>query len=325
MQEPDLTHGDTEPRGPLVWLWLRRATLAGLAVSVMIHLVALLIAAVFTVHYGGGDAGGSAGQAVDFAIMSEAELSAATDDATRVSATHAPDLAAPSLEDIELASEQSGGEIDALMDELVDVDISTGGGDISGGSLDAAASGGGGLSGAGASFFGVEAQGSRFAYIVDVSTSMNSDGKMDQTKRELARSIGSLSETAEATVVLYATGPTALTGQVEWSRTDARGKIQLRRKIMEIQAGGSTNPLGAFEWVFRMKPTPDAIYFMTDGEFDEEVVAAVKQMNRGPTIPVHCIMFGQVGNASKRAAVEQRLRQIARDSGGLFKHVGSGP
>lgn len=325
MDETGLTHADTEDRGPLVWLWLRRATLAGVTASVLVHVVALIVAAVFTVDLSGSDAGGSAGQTVDFAVMSEAELAQMTDDATQVSPTHAPDLAAPSLEDMEIVSENAGGEIEALMQELVDLDVASGGGDISSGSLDDAASGGGGLTGDGASFFGVEAQGSRFAYIVDVSSSMNAFGKIEHTKRELARSIGGLAETAEVVVVLYSNGPIALTGEVEWVEADARGKIRLRRHILELVGNGGTEPLGAFEWVFDMKPIPDAVYFMTDGEFDEEVVGAVRAMNRKPTVPVHCIMFGEVGDAAKRAEVEARMRQICRDSGGMFKHVGSSP
>jgi len=325
MTDTPETHASTDHRGPLVWFWLRRATVAGLAARVRVHRVALLIAAVFTVNYQGGDAGGSGAETVDFAVMSEAELAEMTDDATRVSQTHAPDAAAPSLNDIELVSDESGGEIDALMQELVDLDVSTGGGDISGGSLDDAAASGGGLTGDGASFFGVEAQGSRFAYIVDVSSSMNGDNKMERTKQELARSISAMAETAEVTVVLYSNGPIALTGKVEWIRTDKSNKVRLRRDIMDIGANGGTQPMGAFEWVLRMKPKPDAIYFMTDGEFDDAVVSAVRGLNRRPTVPVHCIMFGDIGNAAVRSQVEERLREIARDSGGLFKHVGTGP
>jgi hypothetical protein len=36
-------------------------------------------------------------------------------------------------------------------------------------------------------------------------------------------------------------------------------------------------------------------------------------------------MFGDIGNPTTRSQVEERLREIARDSGGLFKHVGTGP
>ncbi len=279
----------------------------------------------FTVTYEGGDAGGSGAETVDFAVMSEAELAEMTDDAARVSATHAPELASPSLEDIELVSEQDGGEIDALMQEMVDLDVSSGGGDISTGSLNDGTSGGGGLSGDGASFFGVEAQGSRFAYIVDRSSSMNSGGKMDQTKAELARSISAMSESGEVCVVLYSNGPSPLTGRVKWYQTDKRTKISLRRDIMDVTANGSTQPLGAFEMIFKMRPRPDAIYFMTDGEFSDEVVGAVRQLNGRTKVPVHCIMFGDIGNAAIRAQVENRLRDIARDSGGLYKHVRASP
>lgn len=325
MHDTSETQPDTDPRGPMVWFWLRRATLAGVLASVMIHLIALFIAAVFTVNYEGGDAGGSAAETVDFAVMSEAELAEMTDDATQVSQTHAPDLAAPSLNDIELVSEEAGGEIDALMQELVDLDVSSGGGDISSGSLDDAAAGGGGLTGDGASFFGVEAQGTRFAYIVDVSGSMTGDGKMDRTKQELSRSISAMAETAEVSIVLYSTGARPLTGRVEWIETDRSNKVRLRRDIADISPQGGTQPLGGFELVLKMKPKPDAIYFMTDGEFDDEVVSAVRSLNRRPTVPVHCIMFGDIGNPTTRSQVEERLREIARDSGGLFKHVGTGP
>ena len=308
------------------WLRVKRATLVGIVASIAIHLVVGLIAAILTVDYSNADAGGAGGpEVVDFAVMSEAELSKMTDDAANVSATHAPDLAPSSLEEVQLTSDDAGGEIDDLMQELVEVDVSSGGGDISSGSLDDAAAGGGGLSGDGASFFGVEAQGNRFAYIVDVSSSMRVEGRMDRTKKELIRSISSLSSSAEVVIVLYSNGPVPLTGKMAWTRLDKRNKIRLRRDIMDVAPGGGTRPMGAFEAVFEIDPNPDAIYFMTDGEFDDEVVGAVRSMNRKPKVPVHCIMFGQIGNAAVRAQVEGRMREIARESGGLFKHVGSGP
>lgn len=319
------TLSPTPEGGALVWLWFRRATFVGIGASIMIHVIALLIAAYFTVSFEGGDAGGRGAETVDFAVMSEAELAEMTDDAAQVSATHAPDLASPSLEDIELMSEQDGGEIDTLTQELVDMEVSSGGGDISSGSLDDAASGGGGLSGDGASFFGVEAQGSRFAYIVDRSGSMNYGGKMEQTKKELARSISAMAEGGEVVVVLYSSGPTPLTGKVKWYQTDARTKISLRRDIMDVTANGGTQPLGAFEMIFKMRPRPDAIYFMTDGEFSDDVVGLVRSMNGKSKVPIHCIMFGDIGNDAVRGQVEDRLRDIARDSGGLYKHVGASP
>lgn len=313
-----------EDRGARLWLWAKRATVAGLAASVLVHLFAGLLAALWTVRYSGGDAGGAGSQVVDFAVMTEAELAELSNSTVQVSASHAPDLSAPSLSDLELESESSG-EIDALTRELVEVDLSAGGGDVMSGGPSDASSGGGGLSGDGASFFGLEAQGSRFAYIVDVSSSMRAEGRMDRTKQELVRSITALSETSEVVIVLYSNGPMPLTGQTAWDKTDQRTKIRLRRLIMEIEPSGSTYPLGAFEQVFRLSPAPDAIYFMTDGEFGSDVPGAVRSLNVRPRVPVHCIMFGDIGNAQARSEVEDMMRRISRESGGRFKHVGGRP
>lgn len=314
-----------EGRAGRLWLWARRATVVGLAASVLVHVIAALLAAIWTVSYSSADAGGSGAEVVDFAVMSEAELAELSDETVQVSATHAPDLAAPSLSELELATDSSGGEIEALTTELVDIDIAAGGGDVMSGDPSDAATGGGGLSGAGASFFGVEAQGSRFAYIVDVSSSMRVEGKMDRTKQELVRSVSALAETSDVAIVLYSNGPIPLTGEVDWEKTDQRNKIRLRRLIMEIEPGGSTRPLGAFESIFKLKPPPDAIYFMTDGQFDSTVPADVKRMNGRQRVPVHCIMFGEIGNAQARSEVEDMLRRISRESGGRFKHVGARP
>lgn len=321
MDAVTIEHG----RAGRLWRLARRATAVGLVASLLVHLMAALLAAIWTIEYSPADAGGSGAEVVDFAIMSEAELAELSDQTVQVSATHAPDLAGPDLSELELAADSSGGQIDTLITELVEVDIAAGGGDVLSGDTSEAAAGGGGLSGTGASFFGVEAQGNRFAFIVDVSSSMRAEGKMDQTKQELARSVSALAETSEVVIVLYSNGPIPLTDEVEWVRADQRNKIHLRRLIMGIEPGGSTNPLGAFEWVFRLNPLPDAVYFMTDGQFDSTVPTEVKRMNGRRRIPVHCIMFGQIGNAQARSQVEDMLRRISRESGGRFKHVEAQP
>ncbi|RMH10207.1 MAG: VWA domain-containing protein [Planctomycetota bacterium] len=316
-------HGETATA--TIWSWTRRATFTGLAASLLVHLIMALLASVWTVRYSNADAGGSGADVVDFAVMSEAELAELTDESVQLTATHVPDLAAPNLSDLDIASETSSGEIDALTTELVDIDVSSGGGDISSSTPTDGTTGGGGLSGDGASFFGVEAQGNRFAYIVDISSSMRADGKMDRTKQELIRSISALAETSEVVVVLYSNGPIPLTGEMEWNKTTKTNKIRLRRQILDVEPGGSTRPLGAFELVFQMNPKPDAVYFMTDGQFDSDVPSAVRSLNTRPKVPVHCIMFGEIGNAQARSEVEDMMRTIARQSGGRFKHVGAGP
>ena len=86
---------------------------------------------------------------------------------------------------------------------------------------------------------------------------------------------------------------------------------------MRVTPSGATNPSPAFLVVFANRPRPDAVYFMTDGEFNDTVVAEIASMNAEMQIPIHCITFGERG-------AEPMMREIARQSGGTYTHIGGG-
>ena len=73
--------------------------------------------------------------------------------------------------------------------------------------------------------------------------------------------------------------------------------------------------------VYGLEPRADAIYFMTDGEFKAEVVGLISQLNRRRRIPVHCILFGEVGNPTAQQRVESMMRNIAKNTGGRYTHI----
>jgi hypothetical protein len=83
-------------------------------------------------------------------------------------------------------------------------------------------------------------------------------------------------------------------------------------------ANGATNPLPGFEIIFTLKPRPDAIYFMTDGEFDPTVVEAVASLNQKSRIPIHCVCLGP-------EAATENMRKIAKASKGTFIVIGAKP
>jgi hypothetical protein len=191
------------------------------------------------------------------------------------------------------------------------------------GGAGAAAAGGsdgldlGALGSGGASFFGVEAVGSRFAYIIDVSGSMTGD-RLDAMKRQLLGSVNGLLDHASFCVVLYSSDARALGGGIEWTSATTENKREAALEIRAIDASGGTNPLPAFETVFALDPRPDAIYFMTDGEFADEnaVIGRVSIMNGAgrKRTPIHCIAF--VSRVS-----EDVMKRIARVSGGTYTYV----
>ncbi|MDX2114953.1 MAG: VWA domain-containing protein [Planctomycetota bacterium] len=178
-----------------------------------------------------------------------------------------------------------------------------------------------GLSGAGgeARFFGVEARGSRFAFVIDISGSMLEPGKLGALQAALIETIDGMLEHASFCVVMYSSGALPLL-QTDWTRATDDNKQLARRSVERINASGPTNPIPAFEIVFSLKPRPDAIYFMTDGVFhrevEERVPLLIEQLNRDGDrrVPIHCITFVDDGSA-------RLMRRIARQSSGSYTHV----
>lgn len=177
-------------------------------------------------------------------------------------------------------------------------------------------------SGSAASFFGIEARGTRFAFVVDISGSMSEGTRMADLKRALRTSIENLSSDAHFAVFLYSTGAVALTDS-GWVRAGDRQRGEVIRRLEQIDPSGATNPVPAFEMVLRLRPQPDAIYFMTDGMFEEDREAAllgliIRSLRDGDgRVPVHCITFANRDG-------ERSMRRIALQTGGTYTHVEGG-
>ncbi len=310
------------PRDTL-WKLLRRATVFGAGASIVLHLVLWAIASLWTVRYEHADAGGSGGSVVDFAILSDVELSALQSAELELDAPSIPDVGGAETAPVDLMAAVTGAE--SITPDLARVELSLGGGDASASSFDLSAPGSGASgSGSGASFFGLEAQGRRFAYIVDRSGSMVRDSggatRMRLTQDELSRSIDALLESAEFFIVMYSDGPEIIGNRRMWTDATTRKKLWARSQIERVIADGGTRPVGAFETVYRLRPPPDAIYFMTDGRFPDYVAPTIKELNARARIPIHCIMFGEFADTDADH-VERSMRLIASESGGSFARV----
>jgi hypothetical protein len=178
-----------------------------------------------------------------------------------------------------------------------------------------------GLSGAGgeARFFGVEARGSRFAFVIDVSGSMMDPAKIGALQVSLTDSVEGMLEQAHFCVVMFSGLAQPLLGPT-WTKASDESKRRARTAIRGISPNGGTNPLPAIELVFKLKPRPDAIYFMTDGVFTPEVEKALPgliesyQRDGDGRVPFYCITFVDRGS-------EKLMRRIANLSGGSYTHV----
>ena len=291
-----------------------------MGLSVLVHLILWLIASVVMVLAGGapGPRGSGSGP-VEFAVISEEAFAGIQGEELRDEAPMVSDAGAAQPDtSIDLLDTATLTGVSDLGLDLGSIGASVGAGDI--GSASSLGGGGGGGGGGGTSFFGVEAEGSRFSYIVDMSGSMSSPiDKWNRAAAELISSIEELSEGAMFQVVLYSGDAFPLENKKEWSEANARNKKWARTSITRVTPTGATNPSPAFHVVFASRPRPDAIYFMTDGEFNESVVGEIDAMNAELQVPIHCITFGD-----RRA--EPMMREIARRSGGTYTHVdGAGP
>jgi len=174
--------------------------------------------------------------------------------------------------------------------------------------------GSGGSGAGGTSFFGVEARGLRFAFVIDVSGSMDGE-KIEHLKREITKSIDRLGETASYVVLCFSSEVVPLNGTTKLVPATSKNKKAAIEAISALRAGGGTEPMPALSAALRNRPRPDAIYFMTDGLFDASVVDTLRgELRGGRNVPIHCISF--VDRSS-----EALMRRIAQMSDGSYTHV----
>ncbi|GAA4430482.1 vWA domain-containing protein [Bremerella cremea] len=173
--------------------------------------------------------------------------------------------------------------------------------------------GGGGAVGAGTTFMGVRAEGSRICIIADCSGSMEG-AKLDYVKEEILEAVRSMSRESEFQIVFF--NSQSVPYNMRGWRNPKRDLENVKRWLDTVSAQGGTMPVSAFEEAFKLAPAPDAIFFMTDGLFDDDVVGRVKALNVGGSnkSKIHAISF-----LDKQAA--PLMRQIANDSGGSYRHV----
>jgi hypothetical protein len=305
--------GAAEPLGEVVWRWVMRGSVVAVALSLMIHLVSLAILGVISMPYGlSGGRPGPVGD-IDVAIVSEGELDQLQAGASEAAAPTVPEMvgADPAVQD--LMSPEAGEEAGSSFGEVSDVGTISGGGDIGGvgGSL---GGGGGGGGGSGASFFGVEARGNRFAFIVDVSGSMGDGEKMPSLKRELAASVMGMRDVAQFLVVPFSDREYPLGGVTKWRDSTQTSKKWAKQLIDALQPMGGTAPASSFDLVLNMRPRPDAVYFMTDGLFDQSVVTLIEEMSKTVKVPIHCMCI-----TSRES--EEAMKKIAKDSGGTYHFI----
>jgi hypothetical protein len=166
-------------------------------------------------------------------------------------------------------------------------------------------------------FFGIGGYGKTFVYVVDASDSMNENGKFERARYELLQSIEQLKSDEKFFVIFYNTGAYPMDADNPLSATQDN-IATVSNWIRAVEPEGGTNPLPAL--IYALSLRPDAIYFLSDGQFDPNVILEMRGRNRQNlrlsirTIPIHTIAFFD-------RMAEGLMRMIARNSGGEYRYV----
>ena len=174
-----------------------------------------------------------------------------------------------------------------------------------------------------ASFFGAQAEGNRFVFVIDSSGSMRGP-RWEALCKELIRAIQSLSSDQDFFVISFDSTAHPMFGtpppKGKFLKAVKKNVDQLRNWIRSIEHGRQTFPASAVG--IAMKLEPDAIFLLSDGEINDSTVEDLRIWNRKldsdgyakTLVPIHTVLLhSQIGYAT--------LENIAKENGGTFTPV----
>ena len=165
-----------------------------------------------------------------------------------------------------------------------------------------------------ADFYGIPATGQEFIFIVDASSSMRGE-KWNSAVKELIESIEHLQPAQKYQIFFFGSEMVRMPGARRYHSATRVSNQRTRKWIEQISFQSSTRPLTSLRVALAIQP--DAIFLLTDGEFDEDVLGFLQKKNRpgsGYRVPVHTVGL----DCQYSSAV---LQQIAAENGGHFREI----
>lgn len=186
--------------------------------------------------------------------------------------------------------------------------------------------GGGGARIGQAGIWNLNIRANKIVYVIDYSGSIIV--AVDDLKRELKRSIGKLKASQSFTVILfYSTGSGVKTEsfkpKLEAATEESRREFfqWIDRKAPQ----GDTEPLEAMRRALGLNP--DAIFFFSDGLFEDSVVTEIGRVNTKARTRIYSLVFDEIyltdtsGLPPAEKEGSRRMRRIAESNGGQVKIV----
>jgi len=173
----------------------------------------------------------------------------------------------------------------------------------------------------GAGFFGIEARGRKFVYVLDRSASMGVEAgvPLDTAKRELVRSLDALGGSQQFHLVFYNQRVTVFAPGSHRGRpifADDDMKAAARRFIDGIRADGGTRHHEALVTALRLRP--DVVFLLTDADAGDDLTAdeAARLSRDVGSTTLHVVQF-----ATGEEVRSPRLERLALGSGGRYERI----
>lgn len=177
------------------------------------------------------------------------------------------------------------------------------------------------------SFFGIEAGGHQFVYVLDMSGSMKGR-RFDRACEELMRSVEQLGPYQSFYVLLFSNGTVQLFGRSDFLprpvSATAENKERLENWLPKAFKGGGTDPREALRVAMRMNPS--AIFMLSDGEFNGK-----RNQKRQGLLGGNADAFSIVAAASNKTPIHsiafedrrsrENMKRLAAMTEGEFRFV----
>ncbi|XZE46359.1 VWA domain-containing protein [Pirellulaceae bacterium SH467] len=173
-----------------------------------------------------------------------------------------------------------------------------------------------------AQFFGAEASGNRFVFVIDSSGSMRGP-RWEALCVELERALKSLSTDQEFFVISFDSMPHPMFDQPppqgKFLTAVPRSVRRVRNWLRSLNLGSNTYPASSLAMALSLQP--DAIFLLSDGEIMDNTVNELRTYNRVRSekgyevaVPIHTVLLHSVVGF-------QTLERIAEENDGTFTPV----
>ena len=151
-------------------------------------------------------------------------------------------------------------------------------------------------------FFGTEAKGNRFVFIIDASGSMTDGFLWQRAVTELGKSLGKLDEKQKVMVLLYNSHTIPMFNtppdELKMLPVTHKFKVALGKWLYDQNPFGKTMPAHALRYGLSLQP--DAIFLLSDGQLNDNSFEMLAQLNLpqktkegdATKVPVHTISLG---------------------------------